>query len=121
LTGSDRPIESLALPDESVDAIICNKAVEHLPDPDAVMASFRHVLRPGGVSLIGTTYFMSPIATLLLRDRWYALVPCEHFWQFGPLTLRRLIGQNGLEIVHAHRGCTPYWGDSPRRPRTIGR
>jgi SAM-dependent methyltransferase len=119
ITIHDQPIETLSLPEESFDAIICNQVIEHLADPNAVIATFRRLLRPGGVVFIGTPCFTAPIGTVLLRDRWYALVPSEHLWQFGPLTLRRLIRQNGLEIVHSGRGCTPYWGELPRSPKRL--
>jgi arsenite methyltransferase len=41
-------IESLPLPDESVDAIISNGVIDLVPDKDAVFAEIDRVLRPGG-------------------------------------------------------------------------
>jgi SAM-dependent methyltransferase len=117
----DQPIEVLDLPPGSFDAIICNQVVEHVPEPRAAIAKIRELLRPGGVAFIGTPCFTAPIGTLLLRDRWYALLPSEHYWQFGPRTLRQLIERSGLRVVDYERGCTPYWGPLPHGPRRMAR
>jgi SAM-dependent methyltransferase len=121
ITVHDQPIELLDLPPCSFDAIICNQVIEHVPDPKGAIAKIRELLRPGGVAFIGTPCFTAPIATLLLRDRWYALLPSEHYWQFGPRTLRRLIERSGLRVVDYERGCTPYWGPVPHSPRRMAR
>jgi SAM-dependent methyltransferase len=114
------PIETLNLPAASFDAVICNAVIEHVIDPNALLSEIRRVLRPGGVAMIGTSCFSSPIPVLLLRDRWYALVPSEHIWQFGPLTFRRMIRQNGLQVLRAERRCSNL---SPKidfsRPATV--
>jgi ubiquinone/menaquinone biosynthesis C-methylase UbiE len=44
---------ALPMPDESVDAVICNHVYEHVVDPDAVMAEIRRVLRPDGIVYLG--------------------------------------------------------------------
>ena len=41
-------IESLPLPDESVDVVISNGVIDLVPDKDAVFAELDRVLRPGG-------------------------------------------------------------------------
>ena len=41
-------IESLPLPDESVDVVISNGVIDLVPDKDAVFAEIDRVLRPGG-------------------------------------------------------------------------
>jgi SAM-dependent methyltransferase len=41
-------IESLPLPDASVDAVISNGVIDLVPDKDAVFAEIDRVLRPGG-------------------------------------------------------------------------
>ncbi len=41
-------VESLPLPDESVDVVISNGVIDLVPDKDAVFAEIDRVLRPGG-------------------------------------------------------------------------
>jgi SAM-dependent methyltransferase len=40
------------IPDRSVDIVLCMSVVEHLWEPDATLAHFNRVLRPGGVAAI---------------------------------------------------------------------
>jgi SAM-dependent methyltransferase len=42
------PGESIPLPDESVDAVVCEYVVEHLERPVEVLRELRRILRPGG-------------------------------------------------------------------------
>ena len=117
----DRPVEQLVLPEGSFDAIICNQVIEHVPDPLALIAEIRRLLRPDGVAFIGTPCFTAPIGILFKRHKWYALLPSEHFWQFGPRSLRRLIQKTGLTVVHYHRGCSHFWDEHPRGLRSMVR
>lgn len=41
-------IESLPLPDESIDVVISNGVIDLVPDKDAVLSEIDRVLRPGG-------------------------------------------------------------------------
>jgi SAM-dependent methyltransferase len=41
-----------ALPDRSLDVVLCMSVIEHLWDPDRTLAHFHRVLRPGGVCLV---------------------------------------------------------------------
>ena len=45
-------IESLALPAESFDRIICTEVLEHTEDPEAILAEIARLLRPDGVAVI---------------------------------------------------------------------
>ena len=42
----------LPLPDESVDVVWCERVLQHVPEPQAAIAEFARVLRPGGRALL---------------------------------------------------------------------
>lgn len=47
------PGDAIPLPPQSVDVVVFNHIYEHVPDPDAVMAEIRRVLRDDGVVYLG--------------------------------------------------------------------
>jgi SAM-dependent methyltransferase len=114
-------LESAGLPDAGFDVVFFNQVLEHLPDPNRFLAEVRRVLASEGVIFVGVPCFTSPIPLLLKRDDWYALVPNEHIWQFGPWTLPRLLESNGFEIVELKRGCSGFWGRFSLHPRDAAR
>ena len=46
-------------PDGAYDAILCNAVLEHVPDPEKVMAEFQRLLVPGG-TLVVSVPFLQP-------------------------------------------------------------
>jgi ubiquinone/menaquinone biosynthesis C-methylase UbiE len=42
----------IPLPDESVDVLWCERVLQHVPEPQAAIAEFARVLRPGGRALL---------------------------------------------------------------------
>jgi SAM-dependent methyltransferase len=48
---------TIPVADSSVDVVICDWVVEHLPDPLAVFAEFNRVLRPGGMVAVRTSNY----------------------------------------------------------------
>lgn len=67
------PGEAIPLPDESVDAVVCEYVVEHLTDPAAVLRELRRILRPGGrfVFVTPNAWSYSAIATRLTSQRFH--------------------------------------------------
>lgn len=52
-------LSSIPRPDGSYDAILCNAVLEHVPDPEKVMAEFQRLLVPGG-TLVVSVPFLQP-------------------------------------------------------------
>lgn len=48
--------ETPPLPDAGFDAAICHHALEHVPDPLAVLTELRRLLKPGGTLLLAVPY-----------------------------------------------------------------
>jgi SAM-dependent methyltransferase len=47
---------ALPFPDDSIDGVLCEMVLEHVPDADGALREFRRVLKPGGrISLAVTT------------------------------------------------------------------
>jgi len=44
--------EFLPFPDASFDLVICTQSLQYVPDPEAAVAEFRRVVRPGGAVLV---------------------------------------------------------------------
>jgi SAM-dependent methyltransferase len=85
---------AMDLPDDSVDAFICESMLEHIQKPEQVLAEIRRVLRPGGKLLLSTPWmypfhaapgdylrFSEPALLGLLEGfRLISLEPLGNFW-----------------------------------------
>ena len=79
--------DAMKLPfaDESLDTILCTEVLEHIPNPEKVIAEFARVLRPNGI-VITTAPFFYPI-----HDAW-------DFFRYSRDGLATLMKQSGLTI-----------------------
>lgn len=61
---------TIPLADASVDFVICDWVVEHLPEPAAVFQEFNRVLKPGGMVAVRTSNFLhyAYLAATVLGD-----------------------------------------------------
>ena len=80
--------DALALPfrDACADAVLCTEVMEHVADPDAMLAEIHRVLRPGGRLLL-TVPFM-----------WHLHDEPHDYWRFTEFGLRLLMERNGFEV-----------------------
>lgn len=83
---------------EPVDAIVMLDVAEHLADPAATLRLCSRVLKPGGVIILTTGNFASPLARLAGKH-WRLMTPPQHLWYFTPESLRRMSAGNGMHVA----------------------
>ncbi len=124
------------LPPAAFDAVLCWDVLEHLDDPAAALANMTTALRPGGLLVLGTPHLWSAKA-LLTKATPHAF----HVWAYrrllgypeagrpgrapfpaplrlvlAPGRLGRLLGAQGLELIHRRL----YGSDvTDRLPRAV--
>ncbi len=101
--------EDLALPDASMDMVLCALGLMYLPDPGRALREMRRVLRPGGRAVVA-------VWGMRARCGWSAVFPivdAEVATEVCPLFFR--LGQDGALA----RACTDA-GLAPLRETRIG-
>ena len=82
--------EATPLADRCADAVLSTQQLEHVADPDLVVAEAARLLKPGGTLLLSThgvwPYHPDP------HDR----------WRWTEEGLRELVGRNGLTVERVH-------------------
>jgi SAM-dependent methyltransferase len=81
-----------------VDVIVLFDVIEHLPDPRETLDLCRQHLNPGGIIVITTGDFASPVAKLT-GVKWRLMTPPQHLWFFTPESVRRLSTSLGLSMA----------------------
>lgn len=81
------PLHAIPVEDGFFDTIICNAVLEHVENPEEVLAEFNRVCRPGGVLYL-TVPFMQP----------EHLDPTD-FQRYTLPGLERLVRQHGFEVT----------------------
>ena len=85
-----------------LDALTMMDLLEHIPDPDAMLAEAAAALRPGGILAVLTPDAGSPVSRALGR-RWpEAIRAPEHLTLFSRAGLAALLARNGFETIGAH-------------------
>ena len=89
------------------DVVRFNHVLEHTPDPLAELRRAYELLSPGGVILVGVPNIGGLSIRLkswqsrlgLKRKAWKHYGALHHLWFFTPVTLARLIGMAGFDVV----------------------
>jgi SAM-dependent methyltransferase len=111
--------ESLPLDDESVDIVICQEGIEHIPNHLALLREFNRVLKPGGRLILTTpnlSHLRARVSMLFTgAEYWKGMPPTEidsiwfsdkdsdklyigHLFQLGVHQLQTLISLSGFEV-----------------------
>ena len=95
--GTEEDLERL-FEKESVNLILFNHVVEHVPDPKATLRLLSELLVPGG-RILGVTPNIDAWDARLFGKYWAGWHPPRHFVLFDPPALARFAADVGLEFV----------------------
>ena len=95
-------LDGAGFSDATFDAVTMMDLIEHVPDPDVLVAGAVRLLRPGGVLAVLTPDAGSPVSRALGR-RWPEVQRApEHLVLFSARGLAALLGRHGLEVRARH-------------------
>lgn len=84
------------------DVITLFDVIEHLPEPDEVLALAARHLRPGGILVITTGDFAS-VAARVMGPKWRLMTPPQHLWFFTRDSIRAMgesVGLTTIDFAH---------------------
>jgi SAM-dependent methyltransferase len=82
-----------------LDVIVLLDVIEHLPEPHKTLCLLARYLNPGGIIVITTGDFGSPVARLFGRY-WRLMTPPQHLWFFNQDSMRRMATSLRLRVEH---------------------
>ena len=94
---------NLSFADDAFDAVIISNALHIMPDPEAVLADIRRVLRPGGL-LVAPSFTHGHIgaAAWSLNAFILKLIGFQTYAKWYPNEYVDFIQQNGFSVTHWH-------------------
>jgi 2-polyprenyl-3-methyl-5-hydroxy-6-metoxy-1,4-benzoquinol methylase len=92
----DRPIEETGVAPASLDLIIMDNVIEHLPEPVEMLRTLRRYLKPQGRIVVITPNMTSGHFRLLGRRWTPELAPHAHIFLFTPASMRVLLANAGF-------------------------
>jgi SAM-dependent methyltransferase len=86
------------------DIVTLLDVIEHLPQPQHILASAARHLKPGGIVVITTGDFGS-LTARLMGPKWRLMTPPQHLWFFTRDSIRQMGERCGLALTHfSHPG-----------------
>jgi len=101
LTIHTAPLQAGQFPPNHFDVITMFDVLEHVEDPTATVRIVRKVLKDDGLFVLSYPDWGSIFARLLKRRWWFLL--SVHLYYFTRQTIRRLLEQNGFEVIAMQR------------------
>jgi 2-polyprenyl-3-methyl-5-hydroxy-6-metoxy-1,4-benzoquinol methylase len=95
-------LEEANLPSSSYDVVTLNDLIEHVAEPQSLLAECHRLLAPGGILVIGTPNLDCLFNNLTwalykcFRIPWSAVTPPHHLYQFSSRSLRMLLENNNF-------------------------
>jgi 2-polyprenyl-3-methyl-5-hydroxy-6-metoxy-1,4-benzoquinol methylase len=99
------------------DLVVCTEVLEHVADPRGVLKFIKEHATSGGLLAITVPQcdptFIAHSIAVFLRDRILPRVinPWEHLNYFSPQSLRRLLAEEGFEVVSDFGRAKPAYDD----------
>ena len=84
--------------DHTFDLVTIWDVIEHVPDPQALLASIKRMIKPGGKLLLETQNVASRFAAKMGKA-WHHYKHDEHLYHFNPQTIARLLDDCGFEVL----------------------
>lgn len=91
------PLTDHDLPKGQYDVVTLWDVVEHLPQPSAILARARELVKPGGYLIATFPDVGSPSARML--GRFWPFLSSVHLYYFSKTTMARLLEQHGFTVV----------------------
>ena len=99
------------------DVVNMTYTIEHLKSPRAVLERVASWLRPGGMLVVSSPNWSSPMARLY-REFFRLNDPCQHINLWETNTLRRFLKEVGFRVENVH---FPYFRTEYFNPYELGR
>ncbi|MFZ4855026.1 MAG: class I SAM-dependent methyltransferase [Desulfuromonadaceae bacterium] len=88
--------------DKSFDQITITHVLEHIRDPDSMLAECARLLKPGGVIAVAVPNIES-VQARLTRENWFHLDLPRHLWHFSEKWLSKELADCGFEQIAVRR------------------
>jgi len=94
---SNADLKAVSFPDRSFDVICLFETLEHLFEPDKILAEFRRIIKDDGVLVISVPNFGS-IERHVLGRFWTGIDVPRHLFHFDKITLKDMVEAAGFKI-----------------------
>jgi len=102
------------------DAVVISHVLEHCEDPVNILKEITKLLSPNGYLLLIQTNYKGAIP-FLMKEKWYAWVPKEHYWHFTPHGLNFLAKNIGFKMIECEFSSLVHWGRKNKILQNISR